>query len=409
MVRAYNVALGLSDRFRVTPAGRYEDHDRYRVDFTPGPTECPYCGGDATVHGRVPRCVFHLPLRLTPTVLEVNRARMRCTGCGRTFWYDEGLVCPTSPHMTPDLELAVRVDLVRGDSVRSISERYGPGEGIVGRVIDSMDFGQVPHLPLTLCADEFKADTDMGKYAVAVSNGDSASLLDVLPSKRSGMLEGWLMSYSLRERERVRYFCCDMCAMFRNEARSALPNATICADKFHVIKDACRAMTKVRVRLEREELKGEPRMRGVSRLLLARVGNLDDGGRGKLEGALSCSDELRGAHGMLQNLYLWADLPYSRDMERQFGNWRSIARNSGIPEFVTVAGTYRTWRKEILDAWRYGKTNACAEGLNNRIKVLKRNCYGIRSFATLRKRCLLTLGPVRIEDHAVALPKPGTR
>ena len=61
---------------------------------------------------------------------------------------------------------------------------------------------------------------------------------------------------------------------------------------------------------------------------------------------------------------------------------------SGIPELKTVASTYRRWAKGILNAYKYNLSNGVTEGFNNKIKVLKRNSYGIRNFKHLRTRIL---------------------
>ena len=64
-----------------------------------------------------------------------------------------------------------------------------------------------------------------------------------------------------------------------------------------------------------------------------------------------------------------------------------MAESSGLKEFEKVAKTYRTWSKEILNAFKYSHiTNGPTEGLNNKIKVLKRTSYGIRNFQRLRTR-----------------------
>ncbi len=67
---------------------------------------------------------------------------------------------------------------------------------------------------------------------------------------------------------------------------------------------------------------------------------------------------------------------------------------SGIKEFVDVANTYDNWRQEIINSKLQiddGETvsNAKIEGMNCKIKQLKRACYGLRNFEHLRKRVFL--------------------
>ena len=73
-----------------------------------------------------------------------------------------------------------------------------------------------------------------------------------------------------------------------------------------------------------------------------------------------------------------------------------MAVESRVPEFKTVAKTFRRLREGTLNGFKFDKTNATAEGLNNTIKLLKKNAYGYKSFARMRRRCLFTLGYYRL-------------
>ena len=57
-----------------------------------------------------------------------------------------------------------------------------------------------------------------------------------------------------------------------------------------------------------------------------------------------------------------------------------------------VQRTLRQHKKEILHSFKCeGYTNGPVEGINNKIKVIKRVAYGFRNFANLRIRILLVL------------------
>lgn len=77
-----------------------------------------------------------------------------------------------------------------------------------------------------------------------------------------------------------------------------------------------------------------------------------------------------------------------RCQQREFDDWISNAKGCGIKEFEKCAKMFRNWRKEILNAFKYGITNGVTEGFNNKIKVLKRSSYGIRSFNRFLTRIL---------------------
>ena len=46
------------------------------------------------------------------------------------------------------------------------------------------------------------------------------------------------------------------------------------------------------------------------------------------------------------------------------------------------------WSEYILNSFDVPYTNGFTEGCNNKIKVLKRVCFGVRNFETFRNRIL---------------------
>ena len=56
--------------------------------------------------------------------------------------------------------------------------------------------------------------------------------------------------------------------------------------------------------------------------------------------------------------------------------------------FHKYVETFPKWEIEILNAFESGLSNEYTEGCNSKIKVIKRNAYGIRNFEGLRKRIL---------------------
>ena len=62
---------------------------------------------------------------------------------------------------------------------------------------------------------------------------------------------------------------------------------------------------------------------------------------------------------------------------------------SEIEEFKSAANTINNWLEYIVNSFideRY--TNGFTEGINNKIKVIKRNAFGYRNFEFLRRRLL---------------------
>ena len=62
---------------------------------------------------------------------------------------------------------------------------------------------------------------------------------------------------------------------------------------------------------------------------------------------------------------------------------------AGLPAFSAFAEGVRQWQEELLAYFDEPTTNGYAEGVINKVKVIKRRAYGIPSFDGFRERVLL--------------------
>ena len=63
-----------------------------------------------------------------------------------------------------------------------------------------------------------------------------------------------------------------------------------------------------------------------------------------------------------------------------------------LPAFASFAEGTRQWREELLAYFAEPTTNGYAEGVINKIKVIKRRAYGLPSFESFRRRVLVACG-----------------
>ena len=83
--------------------------------------------------------------------------------------------------------------------------------------------------------------------------------------------------------------------------------------------------------------------------------------------------------------------------------WIKLYTASEIEEIHSAACTIKHWRGYIQNSWKYQKSNSLCEGLNNKIKVLKRVSFGLHNFDTFRKRILLTCGKVKLTHNPASI------
>jgi transposase len=65
---------------------------------------------------------------------------------------------------------------------------------------------------------------------------------------------------------------------------------------------------------------------------------------------------------------------------------------AGLPAFDAFAKGIRSWRLELLAYFDEPTTNGYAEGVINKVKVIKRRAYGLPTFTGFRKRVVIACG-----------------
>ena len=95
-----------------------------------------------------------------------------------------------------------------------------------------------------------------------------------------------------------------------------------------------------------------------------------------------------GSYFLKEQLYAILSETDPDKQKKLFSDWIEEAEESDIPAFAKCADTYRNRFTPITNSFFCPYTNGFTEGCNNRIKVLKRNAYGVRNFSRFRNRIL---------------------
>jgi len=181
-----------------------------------------------------------------------------------------------------------------------------------------------------------------------------------------------------KARARIVAVCSDMSSAYIVAIRNHLPEAIHVFDRFHVMKLFNEKLTNLRRRLygETKDKVSKEALKGIRFDLLKR--EPDEKGAVRLEKALALHADLAVAHALKEQLYeLWEQ----DDTEMGFRwlvDWIADALWSEIPEMQAFAKTLRNHWQEIVNFYDCEITSGPLEGLNNKIKTLKRQAYGFR-------------------------------
>jgi transposase len=126
------------------------------------------------------------------------------------------------------------------------------------------------------------------------------------------------------------------------------------------------------------------------KLLLKDPDKLTEMEQDQVAAMLAISDRLRYAYALKNEFLKVMDSKDSKEARRRLGVWNMMAQGyrEELPEFTACFNTFTNWQKEILNSFDCPYTNGFTEGVNNKIKVIKRNAFGVKKFERFRNRIL---------------------
>ena len=223
------------------------------------------------------------------------------------------------------------------------------------------------------------------RYATVVMDAQTMRVLWVGEGRSREAIRPFFELLGEEGCQRIEAVAMDMNTAFDLEVRKHCPNAEVVYDLFHVVARFGREVVD-RVRVDQANaLKDQPAARQVVKrsrwLLLRNHDNL------KAEQAVKL-DELLAANAPLALVYLLKtalkEIWFARTIRvgaRQWRDWYRMAIESGLTPVIQFARRLRPYLRGILASAIYPMNSSILEGVNNRIKVIKRMAYGFRDSA----------------------------
>jgi transposase len=383
------------------------DEVHLHVESTQTGTRCRSCGRPLTKpcgHDRE-RVLRHLPVFGRPTFIHIRPVRFECPHCRQTptttqrvSWYD-----PRSPHTRAyDDDLLLQL---RNSTVADVELKEGVGyEAIMGvlqrRIAKQVDWKRIKRLPV-LGIDEVALKKGHRDDVVIVTTrvGDQTLLLAVLENREKATVKAFFARIPKRLRKQLRVVCTDMYEGFLNAAKEVFSKKVkVVVDRFHVAKLYRGAVDDLRKaelkRLKKELPEAEyKQLKGAMWALRRSLANRTEEDVRLLRRLFKHSPLLEAAYyaaGILTDIFNRAGS--KRSARYQLRRWIGLVKGSGLSCFDRFLKTLDTWREEILNYFVDRQTSGFVEGLNNRIKVIKRRCYGLFNVGHLFQRIFLDLG-----------------
>lgn len=243
--------------------------------------------------------------------------------------------------------------------------------------------------------DEFSLKKGRGNFALVISAPEEGCVLEVLPNREREMLEKWLDSLSVEQRQAITVVNVDMWEPYTLAIKAKLPQATIVADRFHVMKNLNHCLTQARREIQNKasaEIKAQ--LKGSRWVLVKNQNDLNEKERAKLQTLYQVSPELKTCHELKELFRLLFETLTNREEAKQaLQIWIQQVEAMQVKAFQPFLVTLNNWFEQILNYFIESWTNAFAEGINNKIKLIKRRAFGYTNFDHFRLHILVECTP----------------
>jgi transposase len=346
----------------------------------------------------------HLPILGRQTYICLRPKRYECPNCHgkptttqQLDWYT-----PRSSS-TRAYEQQLLLSLVNS-TIHDVSIKEAIGyEAIMGvldrqmdRAINWEDFTRLDVIGI----DEISLRKGHRNFvAIITARVESETLiLGVLPDRKKATVVAFLRGMPKRLRQTIHSVCSDMYDGFVNAAKEVLGrHVKVVIDRFHVAKlyrsglDGLRKQELHRLKHELCEADYD-QLKGAMWALRKSEDDMTDKDQDVLVCLFEHSPLLQTAYNLCGELTSIFDMHMSkRKGKSQLRKWMRKVRASALSCFDGFVTTLETHLDDIANYFINRHTSGFVEGFNNKLKVIKRRCYGISNVTHLFQRIQLDL------------------
>jgi transposase len=369
-------------------------------------TKCHKCGKHAKIHnGYAPTIeVRHLPILDIPVYLKIQPARYQCEYCDdNTTTTEQYDWCERRSSTTKGLDAYVARCLINStiaDVARKERLGYKVVESSINRQISKeVDWNSYKDLH-TVGVDEISMKKGHQEFVVVISARTKAgklSVIAVLPDRKKETVLEFFKSIPEHLRKTVKTVCTDMYDGFVYPATEIFGKQAVVVDRYHVSKLYRQPLDVLRIK-EMKRLKKElsheeyTKLEGMMWILRKQHECLSEVDKAALEALYTYSPLLKSAHSYALKLtHIFNTHSNRKDAMAKIDRWIVSVEESNLTCFNTFIKTLIKYKSGIMNYFKSRKNSGFVEGLNNKIKVIKRRCYGFFKVESLFQRLVLDL------------------
>ncbi len=362
---------------------------------------CPNCLGKTSKVNQEykKRRVRDLDISGKPVYFNLSIKQYVCEDCSR-FFHERFSFIDANSSMTKRFEKRL-YKLSIGSDLTYVSIKEDICLPVVERVFykyskrDISDCGLFDNIT-ALGIDEIAIKKGHKDYVCVIVNLHTAQILDVLKDRSKNYLLKYFRGLGDKFCRKIKVFTSDMWEGYVNAAKEVFPNCKIVVDRFHYFGHLQKSVDNARKYLRRKYSKAEE-LKNIKYLLLRNRETLSLKQKQQLDKLLACPKykplkEANHARNEFRKiLEMNIDVETAEQLLNEWFSQNTALNNRFLNTFLK---TYSNWKQYIINYFEGRWSNGIVEGINNRLKMIKRRAFGYTNFENFKTRAIIEFAGV---------------
>jgi transposase len=357
---------------------------------------CPRCGEISyCLHENKKYLVRDLPMSNRQVILRVNRRRFKCKNCRKPFSEIFDFVGKkknfTYRYASMITEQVIHSDISNVAKNQRLTEEEV--ESMIKIIAEKMLPVNLENL-YRLGIDEISLVKGQGKFIVVLVNLETHKLIGLVSERKQSEIESVMLKWGEKVLSQIEEVSMDMTGNYKSLVKKICPNAEVTIDRFHVTKMIHEELNKGRIDQKnrakslniQEREKIFTSLKGSKYILLKAEDKLVLKQKEKLEIVKKASPLIKIMHSLKEEFHeIFENSNNLGEGTIKLIDWLKKAE----PYYQKSVATIKRWFAEIIGYFERKTTNGLVEGINNKLKLLKRCGFGFRNFHNFEIRALL--------------------
>jgi len=320
-------------------------------------------------------------------ILEVEIPRLKCHNCQAIRWLK--LPFADGKKRVTKAFAQFALELLQFGTVKHVAKFLGVSWDTIKEIHKRhlrKTYRKIPYKELRyLSIDEISLrkghnymtivfDIETGRIIYAVEGRSSADISPFLKRLRN-------------KAKTLKAISIDMSNAYIKAVKEQLPNVDVVFDHFHAVALMNKALDELRKEeFEMNRKAGYQTLKGNRFLLLRNYESLDPLKRKGLGQLLQVNDRLARAYILKEQFRMFWLKHHRKTAVRFFCQWALDVFESGIEPMIRACRTLIRYWEGLTNYFKHRISNGRAEGINNKIKTLKRQAYGFRDIEYFKLR-----------------------